>query len=292
MLQRDPQTLRLYLHDAITEKELDIHGTEHLKTHRGSDTTNSELYTADILRNALNVKSRQLSTGRSIEEMTGKCEAEAQQGCTERLVSVRDAIRRSGPEREKSHRPLHGLRRDASNPERRRWQIVPVRPAGCAKKKVISAASFSAARRSEVFAPKPSENSIPTSGGNVNTNHAAARKAAQLATIERSNPFDPELGAHTWIRSAEDADTWRGVDAGRPTHIKRACGIASQTLHLYMYDAILRRRLTSRRRCRSDRPCCRCSGPDSRRWYSAPPPWARPRPRSRSGASPWCHRRT
>lgn len=127
---------------------------------RGSDTTNSELYTADILRNALNVKSRQLSTGRSIEELAG-----------------------------------------------------------------------------------------------------------------------------------EDADTWRGVDAGRPTHIKRACGIASQTLP-FMYDAILRRRLTFRRRCRSDRPCCRCSGPDSRRWYSAPPPWARPQPRSRSGASPWCHRRT
>lgn len=161
MLQRDPQTQRLYLHDAITEKELDIRGTEHLKTHRGSDTTNSELYTADILRNALNVKSRQLSTGRSIEELAG-----------------------------------------------------------------------------------------------------------------------------------EDADTWRGVDAGRPTHIKRACGIASQTLLLHMYDAILRRRLTFRRRCRSDRPCCRCSGPDSRRWYSAPPPWARPQPRSRSGASPWCHRRT
>ena len=71
MLQRDPQTQRLYLHDAITEKELDIRGTEHLKTHRGSDTTNSELYTADILRNALNVKSRQLSTGRSIDEMAG-----------------------------------------------------------------------------------------------------------------------------------------------------------------------------------------------------------------------------
>ena len=72
MLQRDPQTQRLYLHDAITEKELDIRGTEHLKTHRGSDTTNSELYTADILRNALNVKSEQLSAGRSIEEMTGE----------------------------------------------------------------------------------------------------------------------------------------------------------------------------------------------------------------------------
>lgn len=37
------------------------------------------------------------------------------------------------------------------------------------KKKVISAPSFSAARRSEVFAPKPSANSILISGGNVNT---------------------------------------------------------------------------------------------------------------------------
>ena len=154
------------------------------------------------------------------------------------------------------------------------------------KKKVISAPSFSAtaARRSEVFAPKPSANSIPASGENVNTEKLSTGRS-----------IDEMAG--------EDADTWRCVgvtqenglfrrDAGRPTHIKRACGIASQTLLLYMYDAILRRRLTSRRRCRSDRPCCRCSGPDSRRWYSAPPPWARPRPRSRSGASPWCHRRT
>ena len=78
------------------------------------------------------------------------------------------------------------------------------------KKKVISAPSFSAARRSEVFAPKPSANSIPTGGGNVNTDHAAARKAAQLATIERSNPFDPELGAHTWIRGTEDILTVQG----------------------------------------------------------------------------------
>ena len=79
------------------------------------------------------------------------------------------------------------------------------------KKKVISASSTSAtaARRSEVFSPKPSANSIYASGGNVNTNHAAARKAAQLATIERNNPFDPELGAHTWIRSTEDILTYR-----------------------------------------------------------------------------------
>lgn len=77
------------------------------------------------------------------------------------------------------------------------------------KKKVISAASFSAKTHSEVFAPKPSANSIPASGGNVNTDNLSDRKAAQLATIERSNPFDPELGAHTWIRSAEDILTYR-----------------------------------------------------------------------------------
>lgn len=69
MLQRDPQTQRLYLHDAITEKELDIRGTEHLKTHRGSDTTNSELYTADILRNTLDVK-RKMSP-KSTDSRTG-----------------------------------------------------------------------------------------------------------------------------------------------------------------------------------------------------------------------------
>ena len=51
--------------------------------------------------------------------------------------------------------------------------------------------------------------SIPASGGNVNTDRAAARKEAQLAAIERNNPFDPELGAHTWIRSAEDILTYR-----------------------------------------------------------------------------------
>ena len=77
------------------------------------------------------------------------------------------------------------------------------------KKKVISKTPFSAETHSEVTSPKPSANSIYASGENVNTNHAAARKAAQLATIERNNPFDPELGAHTWIRSAEDILTYR-----------------------------------------------------------------------------------
>lgn len=158
MLQRDPQTQRLYLHDAITEKELDIRGTEHLKTHRGSDTTNSELYTADILRNALNVKSEQLSTGRSIDEMAGGHLSNVGHMKEEAFPKIKGSYAENG----------NGPRGNAST------------------------------------------NSIPASSGNVNTNHAAARKAAQLATIERSNPFDPELGAHTWIRSAEDILTVQG----------------------------------------------------------------------------------
>lgn len=53
-----------------TEKEFTTGGNGHLNT-TGPNATNGELFTTDILRNALNVKSRQLSTGRSIEEMAG-----------------------------------------------------------------------------------------------------------------------------------------------------------------------------------------------------------------------------
>lgn len=54
-----------------------------------------------------------------------------------------------------------------------------------------------------------STNSIPTSGGNVNSNNLSDRKSAQLAVIEQSNPFNAELGAHTWIRGTEDILTYR-----------------------------------------------------------------------------------
>lgn len=54
-----------------------------------------------------------------------------------------------------------------------------------------------------------SEFSIPTSGGNVNSNNLSDRKAAQLAVIEQSNPFNAALGAHTWIRGTEDILTYR-----------------------------------------------------------------------------------
>ena len=155
MLQRDPQNQRLYLHDVVTEKEFTTGGNGHLNT-TGPNAANGELFTADILRNALNVKSRQLSTGRNIDEMTG-----------EHLSNVGHMQERSTPQIDGSSGNSGALRGNAST------------------------------------------NSIHTSDGNVNTNRAAARKAAQLATIERNNPFDPELGAHTWIRSAEDILTYR-----------------------------------------------------------------------------------
>lgn len=68
--------------------------------------------------------------------------------------------------------------------------------------------------------------SISYNGTNVNisgipfsTIAETDRKAEQLAVIEQSNPFDAALGAHTWIRSAEDIltygeaiDNFGGVD--------------------------------------------------------------------------------
>ncbi len=49
------------------------------------------------------------------------------------------------------------------------------------------------------------------------------RKAAQLSAIQKSNPFDPSLGAHTWIRSEGDIltyqeaiDNFGGVDDVTP----------------------------------------------------------------------------
>ena len=58
--------------------------------------------------------------------------------------------------------------------------------------------------------------SISYNGTNVNisgipfsTMAETDRKAAQLAVIEQGNPFNAALGAHTWIRGAEDILTYR-----------------------------------------------------------------------------------
>lgn len=67
MLQRDPQTQRLYLHDAVAEKEPAAQTGGHLST-TGPNGSESELYTTNILRNALNVKknNERLSTRRTL----------------------------------------------------------------------------------------------------------------------------------------------------------------------------------------------------------------------------------
>ena len=63
--------------------------------------------------------------------------------------------------------------------------------------------------------------SIPASGGNVNTDRAAARKEAQLAAIERNNPFDPVddvawldevQGQYTGPVGREQLSTGRSID--------------------------------------------------------------------------------
>jgi hypothetical protein len=71
MLQRDPQNQRLYLHDVVTEKESATGANGHLIT-TGPNASDGELYTTDILRNALNVKKKFSlktdSTGRQLTE--------------------------------------------------------------------------------------------------------------------------------------------------------------------------------------------------------------------------------
>lgn len=57
MLQRDPQTQRLYLHDAVTEKEPAAQTDGHLST-TGPNGMESELYTTSILHRALQVKKK------------------------------------------------------------------------------------------------------------------------------------------------------------------------------------------------------------------------------------------
>lgn len=82
------------------------------------------------------------------------------------------------------------------------------------KKKVISAPSFSAARRSEVFAPKPSMNSIPISGGNVNTEKfSTGRSIEEMAGVDTGRTVQ-ENGLYrrdTGDAASKDAISWRDV---------------------------------------------------------------------------------
>lgn len=85
------------------------------------------------------------------------------------------------------------------------------------KKKVISAPSFSAARRSEVFAPKPSANSIPISGGNVNTEKfSTGQSIDEMAGVDAGRTVQ-ENGLYrrdTGDAAPEDAVPWQALYGG------------------------------------------------------------------------------
>ena len=85
------------------------------------------------------------------------------------------------------------------------------------KKKVISSTPFSAARRSEVFEPKPSANSIHASGGNVNTEKfSTGRSIEEMAGVDSGRAVQ-ENGLYrrdTGDATAEDAMTWQALYGG------------------------------------------------------------------------------
>lgn len=85
------------------------------------------------------------------------------------------------------------------------------------KKKVISAPSFSAARRSEVFAPKPSANNIPISGGNVNKEKfSTGRGIEEMAEVDAGRTVQ-ENGLYrrdTGGAAPEDAVPWQALYGG------------------------------------------------------------------------------
>ena len=84
--------------------------------------------------------------------------------------------------------------------------------------------SYSAEQRRQLRPDLGNEATVFADGGgtayDINPFH---RKAAQLSAIQQSNPFDPSLGTHTWIRSEGDIltyqeaiDNFGGVDDVTP----------------------------------------------------------------------------
>ena len=103
MLQRDPQTQRLYLHDAVAEKEPASQTGGHLST-TGPGGSESELYTTNILRNDLNVKKNNegSSTRRTLHADVTQSTKSGESNAQPSTNSIR-----SGNEKNKS-RPVWG----------------------------------------------------------------------------------------------------------------------------------------------------------------------------------------
>ena len=103
MLQRDPQTQRLYLHDAVAEKEPASQTGGHLST-TGPGGSESELYTTNVLRNVLNVKKNNegSSTRRTLHADVTQSTKSGESNAQPSTNSIR-----SGNEKNKS-RPVWG----------------------------------------------------------------------------------------------------------------------------------------------------------------------------------------
>ena len=113
MLQRDPQTQRLYLHDAVAEKEPAAQTGGHLST-TGPNGSESELYTTTILRNALNVKKNAVST-----TVGGVTEAASSSGGTTPTINTasKDSIR-SGNEKSNTKFSVRDNKEDVKTVEK------------------------------------------------------------------------------------------------------------------------------------------------------------------------------
>ena len=134
MLQRDPQTQRLYLHDAVAEKEPASQTSGHLST-TGTGGSESELYTTNILRNALNVKknnegsSTQRTLHADVTQSTKSGESNAQPSTN----SIR-----SGNEKNKS-RPVWGAWIEIAREEKCSSGMLRRAPYGARGLKLVSA---------------------------------------------------------------------------------------------------------------------------------------------------------
>ena len=111
MLQRDPQTQRLYLHDVVAEKEPASQTGGHLST-TGPGGSESELYTTNILRNVLNVKKNNegSSTRRTLHADVTQSTKSGESNAQPSTNSIR-----SGNEKNKS-RPVWGAWIEISTP--------------------------------------------------------------------------------------------------------------------------------------------------------------------------------
>ena len=132
MLQRDPQTQRLYLHDAVAEKEPASQTGGHLST-TGPGGSESELYATTILRNTLNVKKNNegSSTRRTLHADVTQSTKSGESNAQPSTNSIR-----SGNEKNKS-RPVWGAWIEIMPPAARRRRNPSRAPYGARGLKLI-----------------------------------------------------------------------------------------------------------------------------------------------------------